>query len=174
MTSDEIQRVELNHQSEKYGQNTINNLMTVHLGNTTNHFAIGEAEPNQLSDIPSVNTVNYSGSINNDGRMNKLKVKKSQPECITETSEKEIAFPDRIDQRCQKGSTMIISNPGASELITDGLAFVCRSFPLATRCLQFVFAFDRISIRAESQQVFCSDVWSETFHLQSLPKGIYA
>ncbi|GBO00759.1 Zinc finger protein 112 [Araneus ventricosus] len=123
MTSDEIQRAEMNHQSEKYGQNTIHNLMTVHLGNTTKNFAIGEAEPNQLSDIPTVNTVNYSGSINNDGRMNKLKVEKSQPECISETSEKEIAFPDRIDQRCQKESTMIISNQGASESITDGLAF---------------------------------------------------
>ncbi|GBN95381.1 Zinc finger protein 41 [Araneus ventricosus] len=123
MTSDEIQRSEMNHQIEKYGQNTIHNLMTVHLGNTTNNFAIGEAVPNQLSDIPTVNTVNYSGSINNDGRMNKLKVEKSLPECISETSENEFAFPDRIDQRCQKESTMIISNPGASELITDGLAF---------------------------------------------------
>ncbi|GBM45469.1 Zinc finger protein Gfi-1b [Araneus ventricosus] len=123
MTSDEIQRVEMNRQIENYGQDTINNLMKVHLGNTTNNFAIGEAEPNQLSDIPTVNTVNYSGSINNDGRMNKLKVEKSQPECITETSENEFAFPDRIERRYQKESTMIISNPGASESITDGLAF---------------------------------------------------
>ncbi|GBN93606.1 Zinc finger protein 227 [Araneus ventricosus] len=123
MTSDEIQRAEMNHLIEKYGQNTINNLMTVHLGNTTNHFAIGEVEPNQLSDIPTVNTVNYSGSINNDGRMNKLKVGKSQTECITETSENEFAFPDRIERRYQKESTMIISNSGASESITDGLAF---------------------------------------------------
>ncbi|GBN64109.1 hypothetical protein AVEN_232074-1 [Araneus ventricosus] len=123
MTSDEIQRVEMNRQIENYGQDTINNLMKVHLGNTTNNFTFGEAEPNQLTDIPTINTVNYSGSINNDGRMYKLKVEKSQPECITETSENEIAFPDRIEQRCQKDSTMKISNPGASESITDGLAF---------------------------------------------------
>ncbi|GBN21141.1 Zinc finger protein Gfi-1 [Araneus ventricosus] len=124
MTSDEIQRAEMNRQIENYGQDTINNLMKVHLGNTTNNFAIGEAEPNQLSDIPSVNTVNYSGSINNDGTMNKLKVEKGQPKCITETSENEFSFPDRIEQICQKESTMKISNPGASESITDGLAFV--------------------------------------------------
>ncbi|GBM72720.1 Zinc finger protein 112 [Araneus ventricosus] len=123
MTSDEIQTVEMNRQIENYGQDTINNLITVHLGNTTNNFAIGEAVPNQLSDIPSVNTVNYSGSVNNGGRMNKLKVEKSQPECNTETSENEFAFPDRIEQKYQKESTMIISNPGASELITDGHAF---------------------------------------------------
>ncbi|GBO23161.1 Zinc finger protein 112 [Araneus ventricosus] len=123
MTSDEIKRVEMNRQIENYGQDTINNLMKVHLGNTTNNFAIGEAVPNQLSDIPTVNTVNYSGSINNDGRMNKLKVEKSQPECITETSENEFAFPDSIERRCQKESTMIISNPGPSELITDGRVF---------------------------------------------------
>ncbi|GBN69276.1 hypothetical protein AVEN_251435-1 [Araneus ventricosus] len=86
MTSDEIQRAEMNHQIEKYGQNTIHNLMTVHLGNTTN-FAISEAEPNQLSDIPTVNIVKDSGSINIDGRMNKLKVGESQTECFTETSE---------------------------------------------------------------------------------------
>ncbi|GBN27288.1 Zinc finger protein 227 [Araneus ventricosus] len=112
----------MNHQIENYGQNTINNLMTVHLGNTTNHFAIGEAVPNQPNDIPTINTVNYSGSINNDG-MNKLKVGKSQPECFTETSENEFAFPDRIERLYQKELTMIISNPGASESITDGLAF---------------------------------------------------
>ncbi|GBN62030.1 Zinc finger protein 227 [Araneus ventricosus] len=127
MTSDEIQRAEMNHQSEKYGQNTINNLMTVHLGNTTKNFTIGEAEPNQLNDIPTINTVKDSGSINNDGRMNKLKVGESQPECFTETSENEFAFPDRIDRRCQKGSTMIISNPGASELIRDGRLFAGNS-----------------------------------------------
>ncbi|GBN93084.1 Zinc finger protein 782 [Araneus ventricosus] len=124
MTSNEIQRAEMNHQIEKYGQNTINNLMTVHLGNTTNHFAIGEAVPNQLNDIPTINTVKDSGLINNDGRINKLKVGKSQPEFFTETSKTEFAFPYRIDQRCQKESTMIkISNPGASELITDGRVF---------------------------------------------------
>ncbi|GBM97414.1 Zinc finger protein 90 [Araneus ventricosus] len=125
MTSDEIQRAEMNRQIEKYGHNTINNMMTVHLGNTTNHFTIGEAEPNQLSNIPTVNIVKDSGSINIDGRMNKLKVGESQPECFTETSENEFAFPDRIDQRSQKESTMIkISNPGASESLTDGLAHV--------------------------------------------------
>ncbi|GBO28854.1 hypothetical protein AVEN_6108-1 [Araneus ventricosus] len=123
MTTDEIQRAEMNHQSEKYGQNTINNLMTVHLGNTTNNFTIGEAVPNQLNDIPTINTVKDSGSINIDGRMNELEVGESQPECFTETSENEFAFPDRIDRRCQKESTMIISIPGASELITDDRAF---------------------------------------------------
>ncbi|GBN27292.1 hypothetical protein AVEN_148062-1 [Araneus ventricosus] len=55
--------------------------------------------------------------------MNKLKAEKSQPECFTETSENEFAFPDRIHQRCQKESTIIkISNPGASESIMDGRA----------------------------------------------------
>ncbi|GBM98383.1 hypothetical protein AVEN_11969-1 [Araneus ventricosus] len=57
MTSDEIQRFEMNRQIENYGQNTIKkNLMTVHLDNTTNHFAVGETEPNQLSDILTVDT----------------------------------------------------------------------------------------------------------------------
>ncbi|GBL68112.1 Zinc finger protein Gfi-1 [Araneus ventricosus] len=56
--------------------------------------------------------------------MNKSKVEESQPECITETSENEFAFPNRIDPRCQKESTMIkISNPGGYESISDGLAF---------------------------------------------------
>ncbi|GBN83140.1 Zinc finger protein 235 [Araneus ventricosus] len=97
----------------------------VERGNTTNNFAIGEDETNQLSDIPTIDTVKDSGSINNDSRMSKLKVEISQPECITETSENEFAFPDRIDPRSQKDSTMIkISNPGASESITDGLALV--------------------------------------------------
>ncbi|GBN80797.1 Zinc finger protein 227 [Araneus ventricosus] len=125
MTSDEIQRAEMNHQIEKYGQNTITNRLTVHLGNTTNHFTIGEAVPNQLSDIPTVNTVKDSGSVNNDGRRNILKIGESQPECFTETSENEFAFPDRNDQRFNKESTMIkISNPGASESLMDGLALV--------------------------------------------------
>ncbi|GBN10705.1 hypothetical protein AVEN_173818-1 [Araneus ventricosus] len=123
MTSDEFQWGVMNHQIEKYGQNTIKNLMTVNLGNTTNRFAIGEVVPNQLNDFPTINTVKDFGSINNDGRRNELKVGKSQPECFTETSENEFAYPDRIDQRCQKESAMIISNPGASELIMDGRLF---------------------------------------------------
>ncbi|GBN21149.1 Krueppel-related zinc finger protein 1 [Araneus ventricosus] len=126
MTPHEIQSAEMNRQIENYGQNTQKNLLTVHLVNTTNHFAIGEAERYQLRDIPTVSAVKYSGSVNNGGRMNKLKAEQSQSECIldTETSENEFAFPDRIHQRCQKESTMIkISNPGASESITDGRAF---------------------------------------------------
>ncbi|GBO24112.1 hypothetical protein AVEN_136122-1 [Araneus ventricosus] len=102
MTSDEIQRAEMNRQIEKYGQNTLKRLMTVHLGNTTNHFAVGEGEPNQLSDIPTVSTVKDSGLINNYGRLNKLNVEISQPECMTEASENEFSFPDRNDPRRQK------------------------------------------------------------------------
>ncbi|GBN10700.1 hypothetical protein AVEN_173814-1 [Araneus ventricosus] len=76
MTSDQIQIAEMNRQIEKYGQNTLNNLMTFHLSNTKNHFAIGEAERYQVRDIPTVNAVKYSGSINNGGRINKFKVEK--------------------------------------------------------------------------------------------------
>ncbi|GBN39502.1 hypothetical protein AVEN_54924-1, partial [Araneus ventricosus] len=95
MTSDEIQRAEMNRQIEKYGQNTLKKLMTVRLGHTSNHFSIGEAERYQLSDIFTVSTVKDSDLINNYGRLNKLKAEISQPECITETSENEFAFPDR-------------------------------------------------------------------------------
>ncbi|GBM97408.1 Zinc finger protein 596 [Araneus ventricosus] len=124
MTSDEIQRAEMNRLIEKYGQNTLKNLLSVHLDSTTNNFTIEEVERNQLSDVPTVNTVKDSGSINNGFGLNKLKLERSQPECITETFENEFASPDRIDPRRQKKSTMIKNlNPGASESIIDGHAF---------------------------------------------------
>ncbi|GBO21394.1 hypothetical protein AVEN_19591-1 [Araneus ventricosus] len=80
MTFDEIQIVEMNRQSRKYGQNAQANLMKVYLGNRTHNFAIEEAEPNELSNICTDNTVKdsaiYSGSINSQVRLNKTEVQK--------------------------------------------------------------------------------------------------